>query len=95
MPFFIHRENNFLASENAVVKFLAKLGADEVKSKQYLNSFAIKQKVSRAIQVSRQIKITSTPMLIVDGKYIIESKPDRQETLKVLDYVIELQKSSS
>jgi thiol:disulfide interchange protein DsbA len=91
----IHRENNFLASENAVVKFLAKLGADEVKSKQYLNSFAIKQKVSRAIQVSRQIKITSTPMLIVDGKYIIESKPDRQETLKVLDYVIELQKSSS
>ena len=66
-----------------------------MKSKQYLNSFAIKQKVSRAIQVSRQIKITSTPMLIVDGKYIIESKPDRQETLKVLDYVVELQKTSS
>jgi len=34
-------------------------------------------------------------MLIVDGKYIIESKPDRQETLKVLDYVVELQKTSS
>ena len=91
----IHKENNFLASEGAIVNFLGKVGADKEKSKQYLNSFAIKQKVSRAIQVSRQVKITSTPMLIVDGKYIIQSKPNKQETLKVLDYVVNLQKANS
>ena len=91
----IHKENNFLGSQKSVVKFLSKLGVDEEKSKQYLNSFAVKQKVSRGIQVSRQLRITSVPMIIVDGKYMIVSKPSRQEMLDVLDYVVELQKSNS
>ena len=91
----IHKENNFLASQKSVVKFLSKLGVEEEKSKQYLNSFAVKQKVSRGIQVSKQLRITSVPMIIVDGKYMIVSKPSRQEMLAVLDYVVELQKSNS
>ena len=91
----IHKENNFLASQKSVVKFLSKLGVEEEKSKQYLNSFAVKQKVSRGIQVSKQFRITSVPMIIVDGKYMIVSKPSRQEMLEVLDYVVELQKSNS
>ena len=91
----IHKENNFLGSQRSVVKFLSKLGVDEEKSKQYLNSFAVKQKVSRGIQVSKQLRITSVPMIIVDGKYMIVSKPSRQEMLEVLDYVVELQKSIS
>tara|TARA_X000001036_G_scaffold236185_1_gene220380 strand:- start:204 stop:836 length:633 start_codon:yes stop_codon:yes gene_type:complete len=91
----IHKENNFLGSQKSVVKFLSKLGVDEEKSKQYLNSFAVKQKVSRGIQVSRQLRITSVPMIIVDGKYMIVSKSSRQEMLDVLDYVVELQKSNS
>lgn len=91
----IHKENNFLGSQKSVVKFLSKLGVDEEKSKQYLNSFAVKQKVSRGIQVSKQLRITSVPMIIVDGKYMIVSKPSRQEMLEVLDYVVELQKNIS
>ena len=91
----IHKENNFLGSQRSVVKFLSKLGVDEEKSKQYLNSFAVKQKVSRGMQVSKQLRITSVPMIIVDGKYMIVSKPSRQEMLEVLDYVVELQKSIS
>ena len=91
----IHKENNFLGSQRAVVKFLSKLGVDEEKSKQYLNSFAVKQKVSRGIQVSKQLKITSVPMIIVDGKYMIVSKQSRQEMLDVLDHVVELQKNNS
>ena len=88
----IHKENNFLGSQRSVVKFLSKLGVDEEKSKQYLNSFAVKQKVSRGMQVSKQLKITSVPMIIVDGKYMIVSKQSRQEMLDVLDHVVELQK---
>ena len=91
----IHKENNFLASQKSVVKFLSKLGVDEEKSKQYLNSFAVKQKVSRGMQVSKQLKITSVPMIIVDGKYMIVSKQSRKEMLDVLDYVVELQKNNS
>ena len=91
----IHKENNFLGSQKSVVKFLSKLGVDEEKSKQYLNSFAVKQKVSRGMQVSKQLKITSVPMIIVDGKYMIVSKQSRQEMLDVLDHVVELQKNNS
>ena len=91
----IHKENNFLGSQRSVVKFLSKLGVDEEKSKQYLNSFAVKQKVSRGMQVSKQLKITSVPMIIVDGKYMIVSKQSRQEMLDVLDHVVELQKNNS
>jgi thiol:disulfide interchange protein DsbA len=91
----IHKDNNFLGSQRSVVKFLSKLGVDEEKSKQYLNSFAVKQKVSRGMQVSKQLKITSVPMIIVDGKYMIVSKQSRQEMLDVLDHVVELQKNNS
>jgi thiol:disulfide interchange protein DsbA len=91
----IHKENNFLGSQRSVVKFLSKLGVDEEKSKQYLNSFAVKQKVSRGMQVSKQLKITSVPMIIVDGKYMIVSKQSRKEMLDVLDHVVELQKNNS
>jgi thiol:disulfide interchange protein DsbA len=91
----IHKENNFLGSQRSVIKFLSKLGVDEEKSKQYLNSFAVKQKVSRGMQVSKQLKITSVPMIIVDGKYMIVSKQSRQEMLDVLDHVVELQKNNS
>jgi hypothetical protein len=34
-------------------------------------------------------------MLVVDGKYIIESKGSRAEMLKVLDHVVSLQKPNS
>jgi thiol:disulfide interchange protein DsbA len=90
-----HNEKNFLASQKSVVKFLSKLGVEEEKAIQYLNSFGIKQKVRRANQVRKQLIIESVPLIIVDGKYIIKNKPSRQEMLEVLDYVIELQKSNS
>ncbi len=91
----IHKEGNFLGSQKAVVKFLSKLGVDEDKSKQYLNSFGVKQKVSRNMQTSRQLRVDSVPMIIVDGKYIIQAKRDKQEMLNVLDHVIKLQKNNS
>jgi predicted DsbA family dithiol-disulfide isomerase len=47
------------------------------------------------MQVSKQLKITSVPMIIVDGKYMIVSKQSRQEMLDVLDHVVELQKNNS
>ena len=67
----IHKEGNFLQSPKAIQDFLKKFGiAPEVSSK-YLNSFTVKQKVNKGIKHSRQLKISSVPMMIVDGKYII------------------------
>ena len=64
-------------------------------TEQYLNSFTIKQKINRDAKHSKQLKIDSTPMIVVDGKYIIESKGSYEKILKVVDYVVELQRPNS
>ena len=91
----IHKEGNFLASEGAILEFLEKLGMDRSETIKYLNSFSVKQKVKRAIELSKQFKVTATPMIFVDGQYKIEAKGGHSKMLKVVDHVIELQKPVS
>ena len=55
----------------------------------------IKQKINRDAKHAKQLKIDATPMLVVDGKYIIETKRSYKEMLDILDYVIELQRPNS
>ena len=91
----MHKEGNFLQSTEAIQDFLAKFDVAPEITLQYLNSFSIKQKVNRGIKHARQLKVTSVPMIIVDGKYIIEPKRSFSEMLKVVDYVVELQRPNS
>ena len=77
----IHKEGNFLQSQKAIQNFLSKFGVAPEVSAQYLNSFTVKQRVNRSIKHSRQLKVSSVPMMIVDGKYILSlihiSEPTR------------------
>ena len=91
----IHKEGNFLQNPKAIEDFLKKFGVDPEVSKQYMNSFTVKQMVNRGIKHSRQLKVSSVPMMIVDGKYIIEAKGSYENILKVVDYVVELQRPNS
>ena len=91
----IHKEGNFLQNPKAIEDFLKKFGVAPEVSKQYMNSFTVKQMVNRGIKHSRQLKVSSVPMMIVDGKYIIESKGSYENILKVVDYVVELQRPNS
>ena len=91
----IHKEGNFLQNSKAIEDFLKKFGVAPEVSKQYMNSFTVKQMVNRGIKHSRQLKVSSVPMMIVDGKYIIESKGSYENILKVVDYVVELQRPNS
>ena len=75
--------------------FLKKFGIAPEITKQYLNSFSVRQKVNRGIKVAKQLKISAVPMMIVDGTYIIESKRSFEEMLNVVEHVIEIQKSNS
>ena len=68
--------------------------APEVSIK-YLNSFTVKQQVSRASKQARQLRVSSTPMMVVDGKYIIESRGSYEKIMKVVDHVVELQRPNS
>ena len=91
----IHKEGNFLQNPKAIEKFLAKFGVAPEVTSQYLNSFSVKQKVNRGIKYAKQVKVTAVPMMIVDGTYIIESKGSFADMLKVVDYVVELQRPNS
>jgi len=91
----MHKEGNFLASEGAILEFLEKLGMDRSETIKYMNSFSVRQKVKRAIEISKRFKVTATPMIFVDGRYRIEAKGGHFKMLKVVDHVIELQKPVS
>ena len=91
----IHKEGNFLQNPKAIEDFLKKFGVAPEVSKQYMNSFTVKQMVNRGIKHARQLKVSSVPMMIVDGKYIIEPKGSYENILKVVDYVVELQRPNS
>ena len=91
----IHKEGNFLSNPKAIQDFLEKFGVAPEVSIQYLNSFTVKQRVNRGMKYARQLKISAVPMIIVDGKYIIESKGSYADMLKVVDHVVKLQKSST
>ena len=91
----MHKEGNFLASEGAILEFLEKLGMDKSEIIKYMNSFSVRQKVKRAIEISKRFKVTATPMIFVDGRYRIEAKGGHSKMLKVVDHVIELQKPVS
>jgi len=91
----IHKEKNFLNSDKSIVKFLKGFGVAPETSEAYLKSFAVKQKVSRGIKIAKQLKLSSTPMLIIDGTYIITQKRSFEEMFKVAEYVVEMQRSRS
>ena len=91
----IHKEGNFLSSEKAIINFLEKLGVETSEITKYMNSFSVKQKVKRAIEISKQFKVTATPMFFVDGQYRVEAKGGSMRMLQVVDHVIELQKPFS
>jgi len=91
----MHKEGNFLASEGAILKFLEKLGMDRSETIKYMNSFSVRQKVKRATELSKQFKVTATPMIFIDGRYRIEAKGGHSKMLKVVDHVIALQKPVS
>ena len=91
----IHKEGNFLQNTKAIQNFLEKFGVAPELSEQYLNSFAVKQRVNRGIKYARQLKVAAVPQMIVDGKYMIQNKGSFSDMLKVVDHVVELQKPNS
>ena len=91
----IHKEGNFLSNPKNIQNFLSGFGIPPEISSQYLNSFTVKQKVNRAMKHGRQLKVTSTPVMIVDGKYVISPSGSYERILKVVDHVVELQRPNS
>ena len=59
---------------NLYFDFLSKYNVAPEITEQYLKSFTINQKINRDAKQSRQMMLTATPMMVVDGTYVIKNK---------------------
>jgi len=91
----IHKEGNSLGSDSAIISFLQKLGATKEDIVRQMNSFFVRQKTKRAIELTRQLKVTSVPMMFVDGKYRVEAQRSNDYMLEIVDHLVGLQKEES
>ncbi|OQS32032.1 thiol:disulfide interchange protein DsbA/DsbL [Chromobacterium haemolyticum] len=62
-------------------------GVDVVKTMAVYRSFAVKAQVEAIAKFTKDYRIFSTPMLVVDGKYTIAVAPP-ERTLEVLDVLV-------
>ena len=77
------------------MEFLSKLGIDEQEAYKQMNSFSVRQKVKRSIELSRKLKVSAVPMMFVDGKYKIQVKGSTSKMLDTVDYLINIEKPNS
>jgi len=91
----IHKEGNNLGSDSAIISFLQKLGATKEDIVRQMNSFFVRQKTKLAIELTRQLKVTSVPMMFIDGKYRVEAQRSNDYMLEIVDHLVGLQKEES
>ena len=91
----MHKEGNMLQTESRVKDFLSKFDVAPEITEKYLKSFTINQKINRDAKQAKQMMLTATPMIVVDGTYVIQNKGSYADMLKVIDHLVELQKPNS
>ncbi len=65
-----HVNGNYLDSQAALVDFYEGLGVDADAFTDAFNSFAVHAKLQRADELTRRYRISSTPSIVVNGKYL-------------------------
>jgi thiol:disulfide interchange protein DsbA len=71
-PFFreMHVTGNYLETEAAIASFFARFGVDAAAFKRAFDSFAVHTKLQRADELTRRYRISGTPTVVVNGKYV-------------------------
>jgi len=81
----IHEQRVRLADQKVLFDWVTKRGVDRKQFTDTYNSFGVKSRGMRSIEMTRDYNIPSTPALTVDGKYLLAPsmflKPD-----KTIDY---------
>lgn len=65
----IHRRGNRLTSEASIQRLFARYGVDEAEFERVWKSFEVDQKMRVAQDLARRYSISSTPTIVVNGKY--------------------------
>ncbi|VXB23370.1 thiol:disulfide interchange protein DsbA/DsbL [Massilia sp. 9I] len=67
----VHVQRQRLMKDDAIIEWAAKNGLDRAKFMETWNSFGVTTKLRRLGQISNNYKVTGTPTIIIDGKYVV------------------------
>ena len=86
----IHRDKRKLNSLDEVIAFVGEHGVKKQDFLKAYNSFGVRLKMKRAIQVNADFDVRSVPNFVVDGKYRTSASMagSEERAMQVLDYLI-------
>lgn len=86
----IHLENKQFNTAEQWADFFSAYGVDKAKAISTYNSFGVTSQIKQAEARARGYKVTGTPEVVVEGKYLVNSRltHSHAEMLKVVDYLI-------
>ncbi|MEH6566556.1 MAG: thiol:disulfide interchange protein DsbA/DsbL [Halopseudomonas sp.] len=92
----IHKQNNKLKDQDAMIEFLEPYGVSEEDFVKAWDSFGVKSKMNQAEQLARAYRASGVPCLIVNGKYRIEGKMagSFENMLKIAEYLVEQERQA-
>lgn len=82
------KNRSFNGKEAQVIDMMTSMGVSKSDLQGTMKSFAIDAKINRARDVTSKWQISSTPSIIVGGKYRIHALRDRNRTLQVAQWAI-------
>jgi thiol:disulfide interchange protein DsbA len=96
----IHRKNNMLVTNDEAgtlqkqLAFAKANGISEADFKREYNGFAVNTRLQKAEELTRRYKIDQTPVFVVNGKYLIDTRMARVETelFPLLDDLVAFEK---
>ena len=91
-----HERRNPLDSEARIRDFFARQGVAEEDFDRSWNSFNVQSKVQRAEQLARRYRVTGVPMLVVNGKYVVDGRSagGLRQMLDVAEELVTLEKAA-
>jgi len=86
----IHIEHKQFNSPEEWAEFISTFGVDKEKVLSTFNSFGVSSQIKQAEARARGYKITGTPEMVVEGKYLISSRLTKthEDMLKVVDFLV-------
>lgn len=70
----IHQKNITLTTDEEIVALFAQAGVEEQAFREAYGSFGVTSALKRAENLTRRYGIRSTPVVVVNGKYVVEGK---------------------
>lgn len=93
----IHHQGRRLRDFRAMTRFVSQHGIDEQAFTEAYNSLAVRTKVGRAMQLSRDYGATGVPTVIVNGKYRTSATHagSYAKMLDIINYLLQQERASS